>query len=95
MRGSDLLSSVEFPPESGKCRACDITQIYPIEIYYYKVQGYDSQQVPALLGFDGRKVVVLAIPLGGRGSDWCITGIKFKNWRVTFLKVLYHLKILG
>ena len=40
MRGNDLLSS---PAVSGKCRACDIVQIYPCEIYSYKEQGYDSQ----------------------------------------------------
>ena len=33
------------PTVPGKCRACDITQIYPCGIYYYKEQGYDSQQV--------------------------------------------------
>ena len=29
----------------------DITQIYSPGIYYYKQQGYDSQQVPAVQGF--------------------------------------------
>ena len=38
-RGSDLLS---FPNVPGKCCAGDITQIYPLGIYYYKEQGYDS-----------------------------------------------------
>ena len=46
--GSDLSSA---PTVTGKCRACDITQIYPRGIYYYKEQGYDSQQVPAVQGF--------------------------------------------
>ena len=45
--GNDLLSSPAVP---GKCRACDIAQIYPCEIYSYKEQGYDSQQVPAVQG---------------------------------------------
>ena len=31
--------------------ACDIVQIYPCEVYSYKEQGYDSQQVPAVQGF--------------------------------------------
>ena len=48
VRGSDLLSSPAVP---GKCRACDITQIYPGEIYYYKEHGYDTQQLPAVQGF--------------------------------------------
>ena len=48
VRGSDLFSSPAVP---GKCRACDITQIYPRGIYYYKEQGYDSQQVPAVQDF--------------------------------------------
>ena len=43
-----FLSSPAVP---GKCRACDITQIYSRGIYYYKEQGYDSQQVPAVQGF--------------------------------------------
>ena len=34
-----------------QCWACDIIQIYPRGIYYYKEQGYDSQQVPAMQGF--------------------------------------------
>ena len=38
MRGNDLLSS---PAVTGKCRACDTTQIYPRGIYSYKKQGYD------------------------------------------------------
>ena len=46
--GSDLLSS---PAVLGKCRACDIMQIYPHWIYYNKEWGYDSQQVPAVQGF--------------------------------------------
>ena len=41
VQGSDLLSSPAVP---GKCRVCDITLIYPRGIYYYKEQGYDSQQ---------------------------------------------------
>ena len=36
------------PPQ---CRVCDITQIYPHGINYYKEQGFDSQQVPAVQGF--------------------------------------------
>ena len=36
------------PPQ---CRASDITQIYPHGIYYYKEEGYDTQQVPAVWGF--------------------------------------------
>ena len=48
VRGNDLLSSPAVP---GKSRACDIAQIYPCEIYSYKEQGYDSQQVPAVQGF--------------------------------------------
>ena len=28
-----------------------IMQIYPCGIYFYKEQGYDSQQVPAVLDF--------------------------------------------
>ena len=47
MRGNDLLSSPAVP---GKCWACDIAQIYPCEIYSYKEQGYDSQQVPRSAG---------------------------------------------
>ena len=37
-----------IPPQ---CWACDITQIYPHEIYYYKEQGYDLQQDLAVQGF--------------------------------------------
>ena len=48
MQGSDLLSSPAVP---GKCQASDLTQIYPHGIYYYKEQGYDSQQVPRSQGF--------------------------------------------
>ena len=48
VRGNDLMSS---PAVSGKCRACDIAQIYPCEIYSCKEQGYDSQHVPAVQGF--------------------------------------------
>ena len=48
MPGSDLWGSSAV---LGKCRACDITQIYPCGSYYYKEQGYDSQQVPTLHGF--------------------------------------------
>ena len=48
VRGSDLSSSPALP---GKCWACDIMQIYPLGIYYYKEQGYDSQQVAAVQGF--------------------------------------------
>ena len=40
--GNDLLSSPAVP---GKCRACDIAQIHPCEVYSYK------EQVPALQGF--------------------------------------------
>ena len=36
VRGSDLLS---VPAVPDNCRACDITQIYPRGIYYYKEQG--------------------------------------------------------
>ena len=39
-----------------QCRTCDTTQIYPCGIYYYKEQGYDSQQVPTLQAF--RKAVM-------------------------------------
>ena len=39
MRGNDLLSS---PAVTGKCRACDITQLYPHGIYSYKEQDYVS-----------------------------------------------------
>ena len=46
--GNDLLSSPAVP---GKCRACDITQIYLHGINYYTEQGFDSQQVPAVQGF--------------------------------------------
>ena len=35
----------------SQCWACDITQIYPSEIYYYKELIYDSQQVHAVQGF--------------------------------------------
>ena len=43
----NLLSS---PAVLGKCWACDIMQIYPPGIYFYKEQGYNSQQVPAVQG---------------------------------------------
>ena len=33
-----------------QCQACDIMQIYPRGIYYYKEQGYVSQHVPAVQG---------------------------------------------
>ena len=46
-RGTYLLSHPAVP---GKCRACDITQIYPRGISYYKEQSYDSQQVSAMQG---------------------------------------------
>ena len=36
------------PPQ---CRACDITQINPRGIYYYKEEGYHSQQATAVQGF--------------------------------------------
>ena len=45
---SELLSS---PTVLCKCWACDITQIYPSEIHYYKEQGYDSQLVLTVQGF--------------------------------------------
>ena len=48
VQGSDLSSTLAVP---GKCRACDITQIYPRGIYHYKEQGYDSQHVTAAHGF--------------------------------------------
>ena len=48
VRDSDLLSSPAVP---GKCWSCDITPIYPSEFYYYKEQGYDSQQIPVVQGF--------------------------------------------
>ena len=48
VRGSNLLSSPAVP---GKCGACDITQIHSGGIYYYKEQGYDSQQAPAVWAF--------------------------------------------
>ena len=48
VRGSDLLMS---PAVLGKCEACDIMQIYPHGLYYYKEQGYDSEQVPAVQVF--------------------------------------------
>ena len=48
VQGSHLLSSPAVP---GKCRAYDIMQIYPRRIYHYKEQGYDSQPVLALQGF--------------------------------------------
>ena len=67
MRDTDLSSSPAVP---GKCRACDIMQIYPSGIYFYKEQGYDSQQVPAVQGFDGWKAIVPAIPHGGGGSGY-------------------------
>ena len=41
VRGSDLFSSPAVP---GKCRACNIMQIYPSGIFYYKEPGYESQQ---------------------------------------------------
>ena len=43
----DNVQAVIFwvPPQ---WRACDIMQIYPRCIYYYKEWGYDSQQVPAV-----------------------------------------------
>ena len=46
--GSDLLNSPAVP---GKCRACDIMQIYPHWIYYYKEQGYDCHQVLIVQGY--------------------------------------------
>ena len=52
--GSDLSSSPAVP---GKCWACGIMQIYPHGIYYYKEQGYDSQQVPAIPCSGGGAVV--------------------------------------
>ena len=48
VRGIDLSS---FPTVPGKCQACDIMLVYPHGIYYYKEQGYDSQQVPVVQGF--------------------------------------------
>ena len=39
------------PAVLGKCWACDITQIYPHWIYYYKECGYTFQQVPAVRAF--------------------------------------------
>ena len=41
----------EFPRRVSVTRACDVTQIYPHGIYYYKEQGYAPQQVPAVQGF--------------------------------------------
>ena len=67
VRGSDLSSS---PTVSGKCQSCDIiTQIDPCGNYYYKEQGYDSQQVPAvkiaenLDGYARHIVLNLKLPL--------------------------------
>ena len=54
----------------GKCRACDITQIYPRGIYYYKEQGYDSQQVSAMQGNAKSRVVMDEnFPIGVGGED--------------------------
>ena len=73
-----------FPPAVlGKCRACDITQIYPSGIYYYKEEGYDTQQVPRSAGLLAGLWWMKCRPLSyslfveGRGAvvtnDWCIT----------------------
>ena len=35
----------------AQCRACDITQIYPCGIYYYKEQSYDSQHARVVYSF--------------------------------------------
>ena len=41
-----------FSSPPPQWQASDITQITPVEpVYYYKEQGYDSQQVPVLHGF--------------------------------------------
>ena len=67
VRGSYLLSS---PAVTGKCRACDVTQIYPHGIYYYKEQGYDSQQSPQCRAFSraviDEKSLSPLFPIGGR-----------------------------
>ena len=73
VRGSDLLSS----------RACDIMQIYPCGIHYYKEQGYASQEVPAVQGCDGWKVVVPAIL-----RRWWSSGYKWLVHKSTMLKTL-------
>ena len=51
-----MCGAVTFPPQ---CQlSVGLVIIYPIGIYYYKEQGYDTQQVPAVQGFlqcfDGR-----------------------------------------
>ena len=66
MRVSDLFNS---PVVLDKCRACDITQKYPRGIYYYKEQGYDSQQVPKCRAFSravmDEKSLSSLFPVGG------------------------------
>ena len=55
-----------------QCRASDI----PRGIDYYKKQGYDSQQVPAVQGCDGWKVIVPTIPIGGGGAGGAVQGYR-------------------
>ena len=65
------------PPVAGKCRASDITKITTRGIYYYKEQGYDSQQVPVVpLAFsravmDENSLPPL-FPVGGAWGGGCI-----------------------
>ena len=58
---------------SSKCRACATTQVhvYPRGIYYYKEQGYDYQQVPAVQGLMDEKSLSPLFPEGvGEGGQW-------------------------
>ena len=48
----------------------------PVEIYYYKEQGYDSHQVPAVHNFSRRavmdeKALSRLFPIGGGGGGGC------------------------
>ena len=76
IQGSDFFRP---PAVAGKCHASDITQITQIT-YYYKEQGYDSQQVPLVHGFRqgcvDEKSLPPLLPVGGA------TGGRDKKWLV-------------
>ena len=67
VRGSDLLSSTAV---AGKCRATDITQIYPLEFTIIKDRDMTLSKSPEYRAFSRAEMEVVT-------NDWCIILVQF------------------
>ena len=71
VRGNDLLSSPAVP---GKCRACDIAQIYPVKFTLIKSRAVTLSRSPQYRAFSravmDEKSLSPLFPVGGGGGQW-------------------------